>query len=221
MITIISHSDEPFRDRKEAGLLLSEALSDFAGSGTVVLGIPRGGAVVAKELSRALEAKLDIVLSHKLGAPHNPELAIGAISESGELFLDKRIVSLTGSDETYLKAEAKRQALEIKRRAGIFRSILPKIILKNRSVIITDDGLATGATMQAALWAARQEKPKRLIAACPVASSEAAERIESYCDEVVIYRLPDFFGAVGQFYKDFGQTTDEEVMTILKEEAGK
>lgn len=219
MINIVSHSDEPFKGRKEAGSLLAEALKGLGGAGTVVLGIPRGGVVVAKELNRILNARLDIVLSHKLGAPRNPELAVGAISESGKVFLDGRITSLTGSDEAYIKAEAKRQGLEIKRRAEIFRKILPKADLKGKTGIITDDGVATGATMQAALWAARQEKPKRLIAACPVASSEAVERIEGYCDEVIVYRLPDFFGAVGQFYKDFGQTTDEEVMAILKAEA--
>ena len=221
MITIILHSDEPFRNREEAGSLLAGALNGLGGAGTVVLGIPRGGVVVASQLSRILKANLDIVLSHKLGAPHNPELAIGAIGESGKVFLDKSIASLTGSDEAYLEAEAKRQSAEIKRRAEAFRKILPKRELKARTVIITDDGVATGATMQAALWAARQEKPKRLIAACPVASSEAIERIEGYCDEVIVYRLPDFFGAVGQFYRDFGQTTDEEVMAILKAGAEK
>jgi len=221
LITIILHSDEPFRNREEAGSLLAGALNGLGGAGTVVLGIPRGGVVVASQLSRILKANLDIVLSHKLGAPHNPELAIGAIGESGKVFLDKSIASLTGSDEAYLEAEAKRQSAEIKRRAEAFRKILPKRELKARTVIITDDGVATGATMQAALWAARQEKPKRLIAACPVASSEAIERIEGYCDEVIVYRLPDFFGAVGQFYRDFGQTTDEEVMAILKAEAEK
>lgn len=221
MITIISHSDEPFRDREEAGSLLAKALDGFGGSGTVALGIPRGGVVVAKKLSSKLNANLDIVLSHKLRAPRNPELAIGAIDESGKVFLDERIVSLTGADEGYLKDEAKRQGLEIKRRAGAFRKILPKRELKGKTVIITDDGVATGATMQAALWAARQEKPKRLIAACPVASNEAIERIEGYCDEVVVYRLPVLFGAVGQFYKNFGQTTDEEVIDILKQEANK
>jgi len=221
LITIILHSDEPFRNREEAGSLLAGALNGLGGAGTVVLGIPRGGVVVASQLSRILKANLDIVLSHKLGAPHNPELAIGAIGESGKVFLDKSIASLTGSDEAYLEAEAKRQSAEIKRRAEAFRKILPKRELKARTVIITDDGVATGATMQAALWAARQEKPKRLIAACPVASSEAIERIEGYCDEVIVYRLPDFFGAVGQFYRDFGQTTDEEVMAILKAGAEK
>ena len=221
MITIISHTDEPFKDRKEAGSLLAGALNNFGGAETVILGIPRGGVVVAKELSRMLNAKLDIVLSHKLGAPRNPELAIGAISENGKLFLDDRIASLTGSDEAYLETEAKRQGLEIKRRAEIFRSILPKTDLTGKTVVITDDGVATGATMQAALFTARQEKPERLIAACPVASSEAARRIEGYCDEVIVYRLPDIFNAVGQFYKNFSQTTDEEVMAILKAEVEK
>ena len=218
-INIISHSDEPFKNRAEAGSLLAGALHAIKNERPVVLGIPRGGVVVARELSRLLNADLDIVLSHKLGAPRNPELAVGAISESGRIFLDDRITSLTGADGEYLKDEAKRQSAEIKRRAEAFRKMLPKRALAGRTAVITDDGVATGATMQAALWAARQEKPKRLIAACPVASSEAVERIAGYCDEVICLRLPDFFGAVGQFYINFGQTTDEEVIAILKEES--
>ena len=217
----MSRSDEAFRDRKEAGRLLGEALHSLhlpQSIPAVVLGIPRGGVVVAKEAADILKASLDIVLSRKLGAPHNPELAIGAISEAGKVFLDQSIVSSTGADKKYIEEEAKRQSAEIVRRSKIFRKILLKTPLGQKAVIIVDDGLATGATMQASLWAARQEKPERLICACPVASREAVERITGYCDEVVCLRLPDFFGAVGQFYSDFGQTTDEEVAGILKEE---
>lgn len=220
-INILSRSDEAFRDRKEAGRLLGEALYSLdlpQGDRTVVLGIPRGGVVVAKEAADILKASLDIVLSRKLGAPRNPELAIGAISEAGEVFLDQWIVSSTGADKKYIAEEAKHQSAEIVRRSKIFRKILPKTPLEQKTVIIVDDGLATGATMQASLWAARQEKPERLICACPVASREAVERIADYCDEAVCLRLPDFFGAVGQFYSSFGQTTDAEVAGILKEE---
>ena len=188
------------------------------GAETVILGIPRGGVVVAREVSNLLSASLDIVLSRKLGAPRNPELAIGAISENGKIFLDDSIVSYTGADKEYIDREAKDQSAEIKRRSEIFRKILPKATLKSKVVIIIDDGLATGATMQASLWAARQEKPDRLITAVPVASREAIDRIAGYCDEVICLRLPDLFGAVGQFYSRFDQTTDEEVIGILKEE---
>jgi len=218
---ILSNSAEPFRDREEAGRLLGAELQRFRGHDAVVLGIPRGGVVVAREVASLLGSRLDIVLSRKLGAPHNPELAIGAISETGKVFLDDSIVSHTGAGRDYIKEEAGHQASEIRRRAQVFRKVLPKVSLEGKTVIIVDDGLATGATMQASLWAARQERPKRLIAAVPVASAEAVMRISGYCDEIIILRLPDFFGAVGQFYLDFNQTTDEEVIDILKEEAGR
>lgn len=220
-IKILSKSDKAFRDRREAGRLLGEALmadNGLRGVKIAVLGIPRGGVVVAKEVSGLLKADLDIVLSRKIGAPHNPELAIGAISETGKVFLDNSIAGSTGADEGYIRAEAGRQSAEIKRRSEIFRKILPKKELKGKTVIIVDDGLATGATMQASLWAVRQEKPAKLIAAIPVASGDAIDRISGYCDEIVCLRLPDIFGAVGEFYADFGQTTDEEVAGILKEE---
>ena len=198
--------------------MLAAAMEGLKSAGTVVLGIPRGGVVVAREVSDLLDASLDIFLSRKLGAPNNPELAIGAISENGKIFLDDSIVLCAGADKEYIDTEAKHQSAEIKRRSEIFRKILPKAILKSKTVIIVDDGLATGATMQVSLWAACREKPKRLIAAVPVASSEAIDRITGYCDEVICLRLPDIFGAVGQFYSQFDQITDEEVMNILKEE---
>lgn len=220
-ITVLSKSDEPFRDRSEAGKLLGAALKRFQGRETLVLGIPRGGVVVAREAASLLDSVLDVVLSRKLGSPHNPELAIGAISESGKVFLDESIAGHTGAGKEYVKREAARQFAEIRRRAEIFRKILPKAPSKDKTVIIVDDGLATGATMQASLWAARQEKPALLVAASPVASAEALERIAGYCDEAVSLRLPDLFGAVGQFYTNFDQTSDEEVIDILKEEFAK
>ena len=215
-ITILSDSGEAFRDRKEAGSLLGAALADLKGARTVVLGIPRGGVIVASRAALFLKADLDIVLSRKLGAPHNPELAIGSIAENGKIFLDDSIVSHTGADEAYIQREAKHQSNEIARREKIFRKILAKTSLERKTAIIVDDGLATGATMQASLWAARQEKPSKLIAAVPVASREAIDRIAGYCDEVICLRCPDFFEAVGQFYVNFDQTTDEEVAAILQ-----
>lgn len=217
-INILSRSDEVFHDRKEAGKLLGSALKDLCADASLVLGIPRGGVVVAKEVSDVLKIPLDIVLSRKLGAPGNPELAVGAISETGKIFLDELIALSHDADKEYVTKESGRQKSEIKRRAAIFREMLPKSELKAKTVIIVDDGLATGATMQASLWAVRQEGARHLIAAVPIASAEAVERISGYCDEVVVLRLPDFFGAVGQFYVKFDQTTDEEVSEILKDE---
>ena len=216
-ISILAKSDEPFRDRIEAGRLLGEALKAARGPETIMLGIPRGGVIIAKEAANILKCDLDIVLSRKLGAPNNPELAIGAISESGKVFLDDAITASVGADSEYVKTESARQLAEIERRLEAFRKILPKADLKQKTVIIVDDGLATGATMQASLMFARQEKPFKLIAAVPVASSESIERIAGYADEVVCLRLPDFFGAVGQFYLNFGQISDAEVAAILKE----
>lgn len=215
-IRILSDSVELFRDRKEAGRILAGALEDFKGQGTVILGIPRGGVVVAEEASELLNTEFDIIFSRKISAPDNPELAIGAINEGGKVFLDAYFVSRIAVSEDYIKAEAKRQAEEIARRAILFRRIIPKVPLEAKTVIIVDDGLATGSTMQASLYAVRQEKPARLIAACPVASNDAVEKVRNYCDEVVCLKVPEFFSAVGQFYKNFDQTTDEDVVAILK-----
>ncbi|MDD3905763.1 MAG: phosphoribosyltransferase family protein [Candidatus Omnitrophica bacterium] len=215
-IRILSDSVELFRDRKEAGRILAGALEDFKGQGTVILGIPRGGVVVAEEASELLNTEFDIIFSRKISAPDNPELAIGAINEGGKVFLDAYFVSRIAVSEDYIKAEVKRQAEEIARRSILFRRIIPKVSLEAKTVIIVDDGLATGSTMQASLYAVRQEKPARLIAACPVASSDAVEKVRNYCDEVICLKVPEFFSAVGQFYKNFNQTTDEDVVAILK-----
>ncbi len=217
-ITVLSTAEEVFKDRVEAGRLLGSALKGFGGDNTVVLGIPRGGLVVAKEAAGILKASLDIVLSRKIGAPRNPELAIGAIGETGKAIIDDVLASSTGADADYIKKESEHQASEIRRRAKIFRDALPKSDLKGKTVIITDDGLATGATMQVSLSSIRGEEPARLIAAVPVASGEAVEKIVPYCDEAIVLEVPDFFGAVGQFYDRFEQTTDEEVVEILKKE---
>lgn len=205
-----------FQDRNHAGRLLGAALQHLKGQRCVVLGIPRGGVVVAKEISGMLDADLDIALSHKLGAPLNPELAIGSVSESGKTFLDDSIISRIGAEKKYIKEETARQLARLKEKVALFRKALPKLSLENRIVIIVDDGIATGATMQASLWSARQEKPKRLIAALPVGSHEAIDKISDYADEVTCLLIPDFFASVGQFYVEFDQTSDEEVLEILK-----
>ncbi|MDD5691758.1 MAG: phosphoribosyltransferase family protein [Candidatus Omnitrophica bacterium] len=217
IVRIISHSNEAFRDRQEAGRLLADELKYLSGKETVVLGIPRGGVIVAAEVSRVLNAKLDIVLSRKLGAPYNPELAIGAVTEDGKVFLNETLASQAGADKGYIESEKARQLLEIKVRIKRFRKIKQKIPLKGKTVIVTDDGAATGATMQAALIALRQEKPAKLIAALPVAAGEAVELLADYADEVIALRVPDYLGAIGAFYLDFSQSSDEEVLGILKD----
>lgn len=217
-LRVISYSDEPFKDRKEAGRLLAGALKDLRLKDAVVLGIPRGGMVVAGEIACILSVGLDIVLSRKLGAPGNPELAIGSVSESGRLFLNEGLALRTGADEKYIEAEKSRQLSEIKSRLERFRRIKDKVILKGKTVIITDDGVATGATMRSGLWAARMEGPEKLIAAVPVGAKESLEALLESCDELVALRIPGYLGAIGQFYLDFGQTSDEEVLEILRGE---
>ncbi len=216
VLRVVSYSDEPFEDRKAAGRLLAEALNEFRGKDAVVLGIPRGGMVVAGEIALLLDARLDIALSRKLGAPGNPELAIGAVGESGRLFLNQGLTLRALADKKYIEAEKARQLSELKGRVRLFRRVKEKAALKGRTVILTDDGVATGATMRAALWDARQDGPDKLIAAIPVGAKDSLEALVEYTDELVALRVPGCLVAVGQFYLNFGQTTDEEVLEILK-----
>lgn len=218
-VRIVSYGEEPFRDRVEAGRLLAGELEKLHLKKAVVLGIPRGGIVIAGELAAILGADLDIVLSHKLGAAGNPELAIGAVGEDGKLFLNQTLVSELGEDKTYIEQEKARQFAVIKRRIEEYRQILPKVSLKDRPVIITDDGIATGATMYAALWIARQEHPERLLAALPVGPPDTLKRLAQDADDLLCLRAPSFFAAIGQFYLDFSQVEDGEVLEILRKEA--
>ena len=217
---VVYYSDESFEDRKEAGRLLATALEGFRGKDTVVLGIPRGGMVVAGEIAGALNSELDIALSRKLGAPGNPELAIGSIGEDGKLFLNEDLAFRAGADKAYIEAEKARQLAEIKNRVQLFRQFKAKVVLKGKTVIVTDDGVATGATMRAALWASRRENPKKLIAAVPVGAGESVRLLADYADEVIVLRLPRYLQAIGQFYRHFDQASDQEVMSILKEARG-
>jgi predicted phosphoribosyltransferase len=220
-LRIISHGGEPFKDRAQAGKLLAEELNNLREKKAVVLGIPRGGIIVAKELARLLVADLDVVLSRKLGTPGEPELAMGSISEDGKVFLNQYVVQTLGVTDREIEQEKTRQMSEIQRRNQLIRNALPKTSLADRIVILTDDGLATGATMEAALWSTRMEKPRKLIAAVPVASEEALERIITVADEIICLRRPANFYAVGQFYDQFSQVQDEDVVEILEEEASR
>jgi len=217
-VRIISHSSELFRDRSQAGQLLAQELSYLKGKQAVVLGIPRGGIVVAQRLAEGIGAGLDIVLSRKLGAPDQPELAIGALAENGEVFLNQYLMEELFIPDTYIEQEKKRQMAEIQRRSQLIRQVKPKIPLKGRIVVITDDGVATGATMQAAVWAVGHENPQKLIAAIPVASDEAVARLAQNVDELICLRMPPLFMAVGQFYLQFEQVNDELVLDILRRE---
>lgn len=218
---ILSRSGEPYRDRTEAGRLLGYSLKSQRLQKPVVLGIPRGGLVVAREIARMLEGDLDIVLARKLRAPMNPELAIGSVSEDGRLFLDETLVSALGIEADYIAQEKAYQMAEIARRMALVRSVLPKTPLAGREVIVTDDGVATGSTLQAALWATSHEKPSKLIAAMPVGPEDTVRRLSADCDEMLVARVPSYFSAVGQFYLRFEQVEDDEVLSILKDEAAR
>lgn len=216
-LRILSLSSARFRDREEAGKLLAGELIEYRGKETVVLGIPRGGVAVAREIAKALDADMDIVLAHKLGTPGHEELAMGSVSEDGTLFLNQGLVREFDIGETYIQQEKARQLAEIKRRAELIRQVRPKIPLAGRIVIITDDGVATGATTQAALWAVRAEHPKKLIAAIPVGPEDTIKRLAEDVDEMLCLRMPPLFAAVGQFYEQFHPVEDEEVLRILRD----
>jgi putative phosphoribosyl transferase len=213
---VIPGSGKPYADRHDAARCLAESLADQGIYHPLILGIPRGGVVIADVISQDLNADLDIVLTRKLGAPGNPELAIGAVTESGTVLIQGRIADEVGADEDHIQHEKARQFAEIRSRRERYRSVLPKTSLEGRVVILVDDGIATGATMQASVWAAREERPERIVVAVPVGAEDAIERLSQEVDEVICPRVPEYFHAIGQFFEDFGQVSDEEVMEILR-----
>jgi putative phosphoribosyl transferase len=216
---ILSRSSEPFQDRVQAGRLLARELARSSGRDALVLGIPRGGLVVAEQVAEALEGDLDVVLSRKLGAPGNPELAVGAVTEDGRLFLHEESLRQTGAGRDYIEREKARQMEEIARRAGPYRQVRPKVPLAGRRVIVTDDGVATGATMLAALRAARAEGPAELVVAIPVGPDDSVCRLADEADQAICLRSPFVFGAIGRFYVEFSQVDDAEVLGILSRAA--
>ncbi len=218
---ILSRSGEPFRDRIEAGRSLGYSLKSLRLKNPVILGIPRGGLIVAREIARMLEGGLDIVLARKLRAPQNSELAIGSVSENGKLFLNESLAATLEVSSDYIAEEKGNQMAEIARRMALIRAVMPKTPLEGREVIVTDDGVATGSTLQAALWAVRQENPSVLIAALPVGPENTVRRLAEDCDEMLVERVPLYFSAVGQFYVNFDQTDDNEVISILQAEASR
>lgn len=204
----------PFRDRRDAGRRLAEALRQVAGERPVVLGIPRGGVPVAAEVARALEGVLGVVVARKLGAPGYPELAIGAITADGAAYINEEVARQVGASPSYLDGEKKRQRDEARRREDSFDGHR-RPPLEGRTVVVVDDGLATGSTAIAAVRAMRQAGAARVILAVPVAPPESVRRLRNECDEVICPLITDDFYAVGQFYEDFRPTTDDEVKQLL------
>lgn len=205
-----------FVDRVDAGRRLASALKDLVDKDAVVLAIPRGGVVVGYEVAKALDLPLDIIIPRKIGAPSNPELAIGAMTEDGTVLLDERIVESLRVSEEYIRQESEAQKREIQRRLTLYRGDIPYPILENRSVIIVDDGMATGSTMKAALASVRNRGARRVIVAIPVGPPSTIRELEEKADVVVCLRTPEPFYAIGQFYADFAQTSDEQVTRLLK-----
>jgi predicted phosphoribosyltransferase len=205
-----------FRDRADAGNFLAGHLSKYAGHRALVLGIPRGGVPVAAEVARALDADLDVVVARKLRAPGAPELAIGAVTGDGVRFLNEDIVRDLEVRNGYLDAETATQSLDARRREVRFRGAEPPADVKGRTVIIVDDGLATGATMRAAVRSLRKQRPARLVVAVPVGSRQACEALREEADEVVCPSVPEPFFAVGEHYRNFAPTEDDEVVEILR-----
>lgn len=207
-----------FQDRHEAGQLLARELSWLRGQRDVlVLGIPRGGVVVASEVAKELDAPLDVYITRKIGAPYNPELAMGAVASDGTLVLDSELVRRIGASDEYVEKETARQRAEIQRRVATYRGSRPGLDLKGKTVVLVDDGVATGATVLASLRAINQHEPEQLILAVPVGPPDTIRRLSQEADRVVCLHTPEVFWAVGAFYALFDQTPDAEVVRLLEE----
>jgi len=209
-----------YRDRVEAGRLLARSLNGHGLAGAergdlLVLAIPRGGVVVAAEVARALHAPLDVWLAHKIGAPGNPELAIGSVSSHGELVLDWHVIAALGVGADYIQDAVRREREELHRRMMAFRGHDEPVRVEGRTVVLVDDGVATGATAFSALAALKRGGAARRIFAAPVAPMETVPELEKAADLVVLLSAEPVFQAVGQFYEQFSQVSDEEVVALL------
>jgi len=210
----------PFHNRTEAGRLLGATLArrDWP-KDSIVLALPRGGVPVAFEVARALGLPLDVIVVRKLGVPWQPELAMGAIASGGVRVLDQQLIRMEGISQEDIEAIATREEQEAERREQLYRAGRPSLELLNRTVILVDDGLATGSTMLAAVKCVKSLEPSAVIVAVPVASRQAREHLRHEADECVSLAIPDAFGAVGEWYQDFRQTSDAEVRELLSRPA--
>lgn len=204
-----------FTDRYDAGRRLATALEQYHGDHPVILGLPRGGVLVAYEIARALAAPLDVLIVRKLGAPGAEEYAIGAVAP-GATLLNRELVAALGVSRDYLMRIITRETDEMARRERAYRGNRPAVALEGRTVILVDDGLATGATAHAAVESLRRRNPRKIIFAAPVCSMDGAKALESVADAVVCLECPADFGAVGLWYQEFAPTTDAEVIACLR-----
>jgi putative phosphoribosyl transferase len=207
-----------FRDRIDAGRRLAEALSEYRGRDAVVLALPRGGVPVAAEVAAALDAPLDLILVRKIGVPTQPELAMGAVVDGATPIVvrNEDVIELTGTTADEFDDAGARELAEIERRRQLYIGERTRAEIAGQVVIVIDDGIATGATTRAALQAIRNRKPKELVLAVPVAPSETIAKLRGEVDALICLETPELFGAIGYFYCDFRQVSDQEVISILK-----
>lgn len=206
-----------FKDRTEVGKMLGDRIRGLGLRKPIVLAIPRGGVPVAKEIALSISAPLDLVITRKIGHPEEPEFAVGAVTQDGEVIFDKQVVETWQVPKAYLREEARRQVSEIKRRMDRFRGKRSYPSLSGRDVVIVDDGIATGNTILAAIESVKRKKPASITLAVGVAPRNAVNRLSSEVDSVVCLATPVSFSAIGEFYMSFEQVQDEEVIAILSE----
>jgi len=210
--------NQRFSDRREAGRLLAGRLEHYGGrDGLLVLALPRGGVPVAFEVARRLRAPLDVFIVRKLGVPWHSELAMGAIAAGGVRVLNDELLARLDLSDADIERVAASELQELERRAMAYRGTRPPLEVDGKTVIVVDDGLATGATMRAAVAALRRMGPERIVVAIPVGAADSCRQIEADADEVVCLSTPDPFQAVGLWYGDFPQTSDDEVRDLLEE----
>jgi predicted phosphoribosyltransferase len=218
MVRIID-AHHRFPNRREAGRELARQLAHYKGRrDLVVLALPRGGVPVGYEIARELAAPLDVFVVRKLGLPEHPEFAIGAIASGGVRILNDEAVRWYEIPPEIIDAVARKEEVELKRREAAYRDTLPPVALEHKVVVLVDDGLATGSTMKAAIVAVRKQNPSKIVIAAPVGAPDSCAALEDVADEVVCARAPEPFSAVGLWYLDFSETSDDEVRTLLREE---
>ncbi len=212
-------ASNPFKDRRSAGKLLAERVKELKPADPVVLAMPRGGVPVGLEVAKALGAPLDLVLVRKIGVPYQPELAAGAVvdGDQPEIVVNDDVMQLAGLTREYIDERAKEELVEIERRRQVYLSGRPRVPLNGRTLIIVDDGIATGASIRAAIAALKRRNPLKLILAVPVAPADTIEKLRAEVDDVVCLQMPEPFYAIGMHYDDFHQVPDDEVVRLMNE----
>jgi len=212
----MNFGEATFRDREDAGRQLAERIVQYRAEDPMVLALPRGGVPVGYEVARTLQAPLDIFIARKLGAPNQPELGIGAVAQDGTRVVNERIVRKIDVSEDYVERVAAEETAEAERRLKLFRGDRPEFEIRERTAILVDDGIATGMTTRAAIQALRRQNPRRLILAVPVCAAQTAEWLRQEVDELIYLEAPSNLVAIGFWYQNFEQTSDEEVIELLE-----